>query len=192
MLLMPASYANTNSVNNDSVTKTSPNVSKCLPKVSVNYLDRGWRVETVDDPNKIITKRPTYGVVGAFTQYRGINFKVADSGTGCEKKKTVTVTWNSQTVIYMPPISSIGACRYNLMMHHEMEHLRIFLQVPRDFEEKISQIAAKSSNPQQALRNFQPTITAEIRRRNEQFHSFERQEPRRLCSSTSPWSQRTW
>lgn len=199
LLFFPSSYANSNSVSDDIEIEqyevaavTTPVGGVCLPKVSVNFVDHGWHVETVEDPDKIIKMRPTYGVVGAFTQYKGINFKVVDSGSGCEKKRTVTVTWNSQTVIYMPIISSLGECRYNLMMHHEMEHLRIFLQVPRDFEGKISQIAAKSSNPQRALRNFQPTITAEIRRRNEQFHSFERQEPRRLCSSTSLWSQRTW
>lgn len=167
----------------------------CSPKVSVRFVDHGFRVENVEDPSQIITKKPTYGIVGAFTLYRGVNFRVRDSGTGCGRKRDVTVTWNSQTVIYMPHVSKIGACRYDLMLHHEMEHLRIFLQVPRDFEKQIAKLAATSSNPQQALRNFQPTITAETRRRNDQFHAFERQEPRRLCSSSqspSSWSNRTW
>lgn len=166
----------------------------CAPKVSVSFVDKGYRVENVADPAAIISKKPTYGIVGAFTQYRGVNFRVNDSGSGCNRTRKVTVTWNEQTVIYMPHVSRLGSCRYNLMLHHEMEHAKIFLQVPRDFKAQIAQIAATSPNPQRSLRNFQPTITAETRRRNNHFHAFERAEPRHLCSSASHsgWSSLTW
>lgn len=165
----------------------------CIPKVSVSFVDKGYRVEYVADPATIISKKPTYGIVGAFTQYRGVNFRVNDSGSGCNRTRKVTVIWNEQTVIYMPHVSSLGSCRHNLMLHHEMEHVRNFLQVPRDFKAQITQIAATSPNPQRALRNFQPAITAETRRRNNHFHAFERAEPRHLCSSASSrWSSLTW
>lgn len=151
--------------------------SSCSPKVSVKYVDKGYVIEHVGNPDNVISHKTRAGKVAGFAQYRGITPSVYVNGFGCNRAISVTITWNAPVAVVMPHKSQVGACRYNRILHHEMEHVRVYLKVPRDFEGQIARIAATSSNPRQALLDLDRSITNEILRRNAEFHAFEARLP---------------
>lgn len=150
---------------------------QCMPTVVVNYVDQGYVVEHVGNPDSAISVKSSLGRVAGFAQYRGISSQVSTRGSGCQRQIFVTVTWNAPVIIVMPHKSQVGACRYNRVLHHEMEHARVYLRVPRDFEDQIARAAATSVTPQQAVRGLHHSITNEIIRRNKEFHAFEARLP---------------
>lgn len=154
----------------------TPRGLSCLPKVSVKYVDQGYVIKHVGNPDSVISHKSRIGRVAGFAQYRGINPAVDVKGFGCNRMIDVTITWNAPITVVMPHKAQVGACRYNRILHHEMEHVRVYLKVPRDFEDQIAR-AASSSNPRAALADLNRRITDEIIRRNAQFHAFEARLP---------------
>jgi hypothetical protein len=154
----------------------TPRGLSCSPKVSVKYVDKGYVIKHVGNPDDVISHKSRIGRVAGFAQYRGINSAVDVKGFGCNRMIAVTITWNSPIIVVMPHKSQVGACRFNRILHHEMEHVRVYLKVPRDFEDQIAR-AASSSNPRAALDDLNRRITDEIIRRNDQFHAFEARLP---------------
>lgn len=153
-----------------------PRRLSCSPKVSVKYIDKGYVIKHVGNPDSVISNKSRIGRVAGFAQYRGINSAVDFKGFGCSRMIYVTITWNAPVVVVMPHKAQVGACRYNRILHHEMEHVRVYLKVPRDFEDQIAG-AASSSNPKVALADLNRRVTDEIIRRNAQFHAFEARLP---------------
>lgn len=150
---------------------------QCVPTVIVNYVDKGYVIEHVGNPDSAISVKSSIGRVAGFAQYRGVSSQVTTRGSGCQRQIVVTVTWNAPVIIVMPHRSQVGACRYNRVLHHEMEHARVYLRVPRDFENQIARAAATSANPHQAVQSLHQSITKEIIRRNKEFHAFEARLP---------------
>lgn len=144
----------------------------CEPIVEFRYSDRGHIVRHQTDPastyrgvNKFKNAYPT-SYVNAYTQPNGVIVKAYRSGKGCNSRVIAEWKWVAPMEIVMRPPNGRNDCTYRRTLDHEMEHVRIYQNTPREYEKKIKQVLSRSNNPSRDYRAIYNQIMTEMQRRH--------------------------
>jgi hypothetical protein len=144
----------------------------CESIVEFRYSDKGHIVRHQADPastyrgvNKFKSAYPT-SYVNAYTQPNGVIVKAYRSGKGCNSRVIAEWKWVAPMVIVMRPPNGRNDCTYRRTLDHEMEHVRIYQNTPREYEEKIKQVLSRSQNPSRDYRAIYSQILTEMQRRH--------------------------
>lgn len=144
----------------------------CEPIVEFRYSDKGHIVRHQADPattyrgvNKFKSAYPT-SYVNAYTQPNGVIVKAYRSGKGCNSRVIAEWKWVAPMEIVMRPPRVRNDCTYRRTLDHEMEHVRIYQNTPREYERKIKEVLARSTNPSRDYRTLYNQIMNEMQRRH--------------------------
>jgi hypothetical protein len=147
--------------------------SNCVNAVSVAYIKPSYKIENHKNIQKFTKKKlPPKHKLGGQTRFSGLSWKIKDISTACGKKVEIKVQHRAPIRVIIPSKNSMLSCNYNAILKHEMEHVAIYRETPKEYEKKFKAILMKSSgaSANQQLTRLSREISAEMKRRNDKFH----------------------
>ena len=147
--------------------------SNCINTVSFVYIKPSYKIENHKNIQKFTKKKlPPKHKLGGQTRFSGQSWNIKDVPTACGKKVEIKVQHRAPIRVIMPSKNSMLSCNYNAILKHEMEHVAIYRDTPKEYEKKFKAILMKLSgaSANQQLNRLSREISAEMKRRNDKFH----------------------
>lgn len=144
----------------------------CRATVEFRYSDKGYEVQHTSNPagsysgsTYLVDTNPR-SRINAYARPGRVRTKATSVGTGCNRKVIAEWEWMDKMKIVMRPASASGLRAYNRTLNHEMEHIYIFQNTPKEYEGKIKRVLEMSSNPSRDYHAIFKEIRADMERRN--------------------------